>query len=239
MNLARAVEPELLDEITLDDPRAIRARNDLRRVNSIMGHTIIWKRMLREMISVSQPNMNIVELGAGDGTLLIRLLPSQANQWPHARLLLIDRHPAVSNKTLDTYTAQGWQAACVETDIFDWIYTMPKIDLVICNLVLHHFNDVQLQKLFQHLAGNTAMFAACEPRRSQLALLGSNLLGLIGCGPVARYDAVVSVRAGFSGTELSRLWPENENWRLQESKAGLFSHVFIAKKSGTDAQVQR
>jgi hypothetical protein len=41
---------------------------------------------------------------------------------------------------------------------------------------------------------------------------------------------VVSVRAGFSGEELSALWPDRQTWRLTERRAGIFSHLFIAQK---------
>jgi hypothetical protein len=47
---------------------------------------------------------------------------------------------------------------------------------------------------------------------------------------VTCYDAVVSVRAGFAGHELSTLWPDKSNWRLTEQPAGAFSHLFIAQK---------
>ena len=161
---------------------------------------------------------------------MLQLAQTLSVQWPRSSLLLIDRHPAISNETLDAYTELGWQVAILEVDIMDWINTMPQCDLVVTNLLLHHFNDRQLGELLRHIAGKTGVFAACEPRRSSFALLGSHLLGLIGCGPVTRYDAVVSVHAGFSGTELSALWPEKNDWQIHETGAGLFSHTFIAQR---------
>jgi len=38
------------------------------------------------------------------------------------------------------------------------------------------------------------------------------------------------VRAGFSGGEISTLWPDKQNWRLTEQRAGAFSHLFVAQK---------
>jgi hypothetical protein len=229
MSFSRTIEPELLDALTPDDPRALRARRDLQRVNTIMGHTLIWKRILRERISPGKPPAHIVELGTGDGTLLLGLARTLARHWPRVRLQLVDCHPAVTNETLEAYAALGWQAQTVTADVMDWISTMPQTNLITANLFLHHFSDTRLAELFRHIAGKTDVFAACEPRRSSLALLGSHLLGLIGCGPVTRYDAVVSVRAGFSGAELSALWPRQSNWQLHENRAGLFSHIFIAQ----------
>ena len=236
MSFSRTIEPELLDAMTPDDPCAIRARRDLQRVNSIMGHTIIWKLILREIISSKLSPVSIVELGTGDGTLLLRLAHTLAKALPHVRLQLVDRHPAVRHETLESFAALGWQTEVVTADVMDWISTLSQTDLIVTNLFLHHFNDTQLTELFRHIAGKTNIFAACEPRRSAFALLGSHLLGMIGCSPVTRYDAVVSVRAGFYGKEISTLWPKKNDWNLHEARAGLFSHIFIAQHPSTSEQ---
>src|SRR3989442_156554 len=75
----------------------------------------------------------------------------------------------------------------------------------------------------------TRLFIACEPRRSQAALLASRALGLLGCGRETRHDAVVSVRAGFQGRELSAAWPIITGWELEERPSGPFGHLFMAR----------
>jgi len=60
--------------------------------------------------------------------------------------------------------------------------------------------------------------------------LFSRLLRLIGCNRVTRHDAPISVRAGFTGQELSQLWPAGQGWLLEERPAGWFSHLFIAQR---------
>jgi hypothetical protein len=51
---------------------------------------------------------------------------------------------------------------------------------------------------------------------------------MLGCSEVAREDAIISVRAGFRGKELSELWPRQDHWELQEDAAKLFTHRFVA-----------
>ena len=71
-----------------------------------------------------------------------------------------------------------------------------------------------------------------EPRRSALARAGTRLLFLIGCNDVTRHDALVSVEAGFTGWEITALWPADPAWEAPvEARAGLFSHVFSARKA--------
>ena len=76
----RVVEPELLDDLPPADPRAVGSRADLRRLNLLMGHAGILSRALRQPLaetSLRSRPLRLVELGAGDGTLLLRL----ARRW--------------------------------------------------------------------------------------------------------------------------------------------------------------
>jgi hypothetical protein len=63
-------------------------------------------------------------------------------------------------------------------------------------------------------------------------LLGSHLVGLLGCNAVTRNDAVLSVHAGFRDAELTAAWPTAGAWEIDEYPAGLFTHCFLAKRSG-------
>jgi len=42
---------------------------------------------------------------------------------------------------------------------------------------------------------------------------------------------LLSVRAGFDGTEISSSWPKSDAWELREKRAGLFSHLFLAQRT--------
>jgi hypothetical protein len=226
----RQLEPEWLDTMDPDDPRAQRARRDLRLCNVLMGQVRIMRNLL-SIASQTRPPQVIADLGTGDGTLMLGLAKCWARHWPKVNLYLIDREPAVSTRTLARFSALGWTAHSIAADIFDWAERMPHTDLVTANLFLHHFKDEDLQRLFRLIAEHTNLFAAAEPLRAWFPLAGSHLLGLLGCGAVARHDAVVSVRAGFAGQELSRLWPEIPLWQSQERRMGWFSHGFLAWKS--------
>jgi hypothetical protein len=54
---------------------------------------------------------------------------------------------------------------------------------------------------------------------------------VIGCGPVTRHDAPVSIRAGFANREISALWPDANHWELIERPIDLFTHLFIAQRN--------
>jgi hypothetical protein len=242
--MQRVLEPEWLDELSPADPRAVGSRRDLRRVNWWMGHVGIMHRVLarieqdgrvgdaRDSLVDRRSPQRLVELGAGDGTFLLRLARQRARHWPRGAVVLVDRQPVVGRDTEKAFTALGWETETIASDVFDWLTRPggPLADLMIANLFLHHFREEQLLELFRLAADRTRVFLACEPRRSALALQASRLLGWIGCNDVTRHDAVISVRAGFAGRELSSLWPERERWHLQEEAGGLFSHCFVAQR---------
>jgi hypothetical protein len=227
MSLSRCVQPETLDHLAENDPRAMRSRADLRRLNRVMGTRSIMLRALRHTVT---PRC-IVELGAGDGTLMLGLARKLADHWPQVHLTLLDRQSLVEPGTIGAFHALGWHLELVKMDVLDWIRrpVSEPWDLVLANLFLHHFDDVQLAQLLPALADRSDALFACEPRRAWPALAGSRLVGLIGANAVTREDAVLSVRAGFAGHEMTALWPADEGgWKLREYAAGLFSHCFLA-----------
>jgi hypothetical protein len=228
-SLPRRLEPETLDHLAPDDPRAVRSRRDLQRINRIMGAAGILGGVL---VRRQPAPRRIIELGAGDGSLMLRMARRFCADWTNVELTLLDRHDLVSGDTRDRFSALGWSLQVMCVDVMDWI-TQPaqqRSDIVIANLFIHHFAPDQIRDLFAALARRTDMFVACEPRRARLPLLASHLVGLLGANEITRQDAVLSVRAGFSHTELSRLWPADPGWHLQERPACLFSHLFTATR---------
>jgi len=146
----------------------------------------------------------IADLGGGDGSLL---------QGRNLEITNVDRIHGL--------------------DVFEFLQHPGKpLDAIVANLFLHHLDADSLRRLFALAAVRAPLFIACEPRRSVPALWASRLVGVIGCNDVTRHDAVISVRAGFAGKELSALWPADGGWSLIEKAAPPFSHVFVARRDG-------
>jgi 2-polyprenyl-3-methyl-5-hydroxy-6-metoxy-1,4-benzoquinol methylase len=230
----RLLEPEILDELSEDDPRAVRSRRDLRRINFVMGATGILVRALTADPIVPR---RILELGAGDGSLMLRLAQRLAPRWPGVHVVLLDRRHCIAPHTRAAFARTGWTMQVRQEDVADWVSGAAgeQFDVVLANLFIHHFDEAQIAHLFNAISARTHVFVACEPWRAPLPLVASRLVGLLGANDVTRSDAVASVRAGFRGEELSSLWPSTPAWRLSEQRAGLFSHVFTACRSRVGA----
>jgi hypothetical protein len=227
MAFPRRLEPELLDVLPADDPDAVHSRRDLKLLNAVMLHPAIMARRMRRHAVVAPKR--IVELGAGDGSLMLRLARRLARHWPGVATVLVDQQGIVPVATHEAVAKLGWRQQQITQDVFDYLATAAPADIIIANLFLHHFKPPQLAEIFARSASLAPLFIALEPRRSMLPLMGSRLIFLLGCNHVSRHDAAASVRAGFRDHELSALWPDRSGWSLHEGPAAL-SHGFTAQK---------
>lgn len=225
MGLSRTLEPELLDLLAADDPRARASRRDLVRINFVMRQQSIMAGLLRPLAAPRR----VADLGSGDGRFLLGVARRMAAHWPAVTALLVDRQDIVSPQTRAGFAALGWKCESVTEEIFE---AMPRleVDIITANLFLHHLEEVSLARLLTLAAQKARDFIVCEPRRSLSALLASRMVFALACNDVTRHDAVASVRAGFAGSELSRLWP-GEGWRIREGLALPFTHFFSARRN--------
>ena len=225
---ARQVEPEWLDMLPADDARAIRSRRDLARVNALMANPGIVARELRA--GLAPRAARIAEIGSGDGAFALGV--ARRIREHAGSITLLDRAAVPAAACLAAFRDAGWEPVPVAAGVFEWLRdpATPRFDAIFANLFLHHFERPRLAELLRLAAAKTRLFVACEPRRSRTALAGSRLLGLVGCNDVTRHDAVVSVRAGFSGKEISDLWDAPGEWHLEERRRSLFSHGFVAER---------
>lgn len=226
----RRVEPELADHLPGDDPRAIRFRRDLRRLNAMLMNDRLVARALTRACGDSAPRV-VVDLGTGDGTLMLSVAQRLAPRWRNVTVLLVDQQNIVSAATREGFAALHWNVETVAADVFDFLERPgPDFDIISANVFLHHFTEDRLQRLFEGVAKRSKLVVACEPRRTPFVREASRLLWLLGYGDVVVEDAVTSARAGFVDTEMTQCWPASADWTIEEGNAGPFVHMFVAKR---------
>jgi hypothetical protein len=229
--MKRVVDPEWLDEFAPNDPRARESRQDLQRLNRILGHARRLARALAPALA-GRDRPRVVDLGAGDGLFPLRLARHLPRPRETGEFLLVDRHALDQCNLSAAFSRLGWELRVYRADVFEWLESdlSDPCDAMVANLFLHHFPKVPLERLLRGIAARSSCFAACETRRNLIALAASRLVGLIGCRAVTRHDAVVSVHAGFREDELTRLWPAPNRWQLEEHRLGWCSHWFMARR---------
>jgi len=231
--MERIVIAERLDHLPPANPEARHSRRDLQRINGLMGNSRLLRRAVARVLPDSHARAwQVLEVGAGDGTLAERLWSRLPSPPAGSRLGLLDRLPVVEERPRNALAARGWIPEVLVMDVHEWIgQSAPvRLDLVYANLFIHHFEGVAFSNVLNALAERARAVVLLEPRRSILARMGARLLGGIGCNAVTRHDAVHSVAAGFLGTEITRFWPDPGAWVLTEFRAGLFGHCFSAHR---------
>jgi predicted O-methyltransferase YrrM len=236
MYAERRIEPEILDFLPAEDPRAIAARRDLRVLNAVMLQNRIMARLLRWCCREKKPR-RIIELGGGDGSFIVSLAKRLGRHWPGVKVISVDRQGMVTEQTRESVVCQGWQLESVKVDVFEFLADLStaSADVVIANLFLHHLSADELHFLFAAVERRAKGFAACEPRRAPAALLSSRFVWALGCNAVTRHDAITSVRAGFRDYEISPFFAAGKHWQLLERPAFPFTHCFAARRNGSDA----
>jgi Methyltransferase domain len=233
MSGPRCVRPEVLDGLAPGDPKAQQSRRDLQRVHRAMRTVSALNHALSRLRLAAQPKI-ILELGAGDGSLLLRLATAVRPRLTGVKLTLLDRQDIVNSGTVESYCRHGWEVTTVCEDALIWARQSAhqRYDLTVATLFLHHFKDSELRELLRGVVSQSRAFIAIEPRREMLAKVGSRLIGLLGTNAVTREDAVKSVDAGFTGGEITAAWPATDStWWTQEFRVLPFSHGFIAAQN--------
>jgi SAM-dependent methyltransferase len=235
------LRPERLDHLPADDRRARRSRRDLQRIHRTMRSLRILVRAI-ERLPLNEPPRRILELGAGDGTLLLRLLCAMRARWLGGEVTLLDRLDLIDDAMRARFSRIGWSARTLRADVMDWGRSKDPehYDLCIATLFLHHLEEPALGALLAAIAERSDALVACEPRRNALSRFASRLVILLGANAVTRHDAAASVSAGFTAGEISRLWTAHDpGWRIDEYFAWPFSHCFVAHRASSGRAASR
>lgn len=202
--MRRTVLPEILDDLPHDAPDARRMRGDLRRLNALLGG---HRWIPRQVAGLARPGDLVAELGAGDGSLALRLAPLLAARGArYAGIDLAPRPPGLP-------ATADWDQADLRTSD-----AAARADIVVANLILHQFVDDDLRAFGRRLRARTVV--ASEPARRRRFRWGARLLGPF-LHPGTRHDARVSIGAGFRAGELPTLLGLASGWVWREHETPL------------------
>src|SRR3954462_3949465 len=134
-----------------------------------MGHPGLIARLLKANGAEGWMR-SLVELGAGDGTFLLRVAGRLTPQLRRVKAVLVDRQELVNTETRRGFENSGWEVEVIRADVFDWLAQrhLEEGTAIFANLFLHHFQTERLRELLNEVAAKSQFFTAAEPRRTQL-----------------------------------------------------------------------
>ena len=191
--MARRLEPELMDDAPLGD--VVQNLRDLSRINRWLGGNRTLAGLLDPHLR-RRPHATILDVGAANGETLRWL----SNRYPEARMITLDRAERL---------LRAGSGARVAADVFDWPIRPASVDIVICSLFLHHFDDDGVRRILRQSeeAARVAVIAV-DLHRHWLArgFLPATRFAAR-WHPLTVHDGVISVDAAFTPTELRALVP--------------------------------
>ena len=198
--MQRVVEPEFVDQLPPDHPDVVRSRIDLKVINFLMGNERWIARQVREFPEVRA--RGVLEIGAGEGTLLERLGKA---------------HPGIPLKACDLAPRPGWlpeEIAWDQRDVFECLAESSG-GILAANLFLHHFEEPELSR-FGPLMRNFEVICINEPFRTAQTITDARFMRPF-VGRATKHDMVVSIRAGFVPGELPELLGlDAAEWKVHE-----------------------
>ncbi len=227
----RHLQPELMDEPSLDRQLHRQALQGLGRVNWISGTvTTLWNPIRRLAEQHLEQPLHVVDLACGGGETAIELWHRAQRSGLAVRVSGSD----ISRTAIDYAVARAEAAQADVTFLQADVLRDPlpiEIDVLYCSLFLHHLEDPDLIALLSRMRESSArIILAIDLARSRLgyalAWWGVRMLTR---SRICHVDGPLSVQAAFTpdeirglaeqaglqDTELTRHWPQRYllTWR--------------------------
>jgi 2-polyprenyl-3-methyl-5-hydroxy-6-metoxy-1,4-benzoquinol methylase len=203
----RVLEPEDMDDPALATDRLHGALTGLTRLNFASNSArIIWQPIRQFTRELQTDRLRILDIATGAGDVPIAL-------WHRARRagLQLDIHGIdFSQRSVEFARRRAEQAKTSVTFECRNALTdeLPSdFDVVMCSLFLHHLNNQDAVTVLRRMAAATRrVMLVSDLRRNPFGLFLAFAAGhLLSRSPVVHRDAVRSVRAAFTTSELAHM----------------------------------
>lgn len=187
----RLIEPEILD--LASDAEAVRNLQDIARINSLTGAKTELLRQLRRRQKQGR-DFTFLDVGAASGDLGAAV----RSEFSLARVICLD---------LMLRNLAGAAHPKLQADAFKLPFADSSIDIVHCSLFLHHFPQLQVQKLIaeMHRVARTTVLIQDLHRHPISYYFLPITSRLFGWHPITVSDGMKSVAAGWRRSELEQM----------------------------------
>lgn len=192
---------EILDDPATPWPLRERSHRDIACSNRWLGGDRALSLGIGALLrGVTRP-VTVLDLGAGLGGAghVVRRVASRARL--DAQCIGLDLHEPLAR------VAAQREGLAICADALSLPLHDRAVDVTICALLLHHFDDVASQLLLREAVRVSRIgVVVADLQRTRLAELGLWLASFpLGFHPVSRHDGMLSVRRAFTAPELAAL----------------------------------
>ncbi|MEE2801019.1 MAG: methyltransferase domain-containing protein [Bacteroidota bacterium] len=211
--------PELMDAPDIDPDALKAAVEDINKVNNLLGGYRFTLKAIKNIINKStNKNLNIVDLGCSNGSMLRYLHDHLDNS--EIQFLGID----LSEQSIDNARnlSKGYDRVRFrESDILDLTAQDIKCDILISTLTFHHFTDTQIIEFLKKAKELGAQHIIINDlHRHYLAFVFFKYLSPIFIkNYISRHDGLISIASGFKKSDFRKYAQEAKctsyrlNWK--------------------------
>lgn len=201
----RSREPEILDDLELKGHDLTENLRELGKVNRLLGgHQVAIRAVCEIVRSDNKKSWRIADLGCGGGDTLAAIAGHPKFKKLKFELVGLDANQrAVEFASEENAELKNIDFVCA--DLFkDW--PEEKFDIVLFNLVLHHFSDEQIVELLKRAASNSRFIVINDLQRNWIPYHLFRLISrILRFSRISRHDGKLSVKKSFTKKDWTRL----------------------------------
>jgi len=195
--------PEMMDVATEASPALNRDLRNLASLNRRFGATRAVLGQLDHLLRSRTP-LRIVDFGTGGGDIPRAIVCRARACGCPVSITAVDRQKPTL-QIAEKFSEEFPEITFVPSDLLE--YSEGSYDIVMCNLVLHHFDEsdvIRLLRRWREMAKVAVLVT--DLRRSRLAQVGIfAVTEMFYREPMTRHDARLSAERAFSFGEMHRL----------------------------------
>ena len=219
----RRLEPELMDDPSLDPALHEQALSALSRINRISLTDRHVAGEVDRLWAAGERPVRILDVGCGDADVLVRVGARARERGIDVELHGCDMSPVALDRARRRASASDVALVLSRLDVTREPLPGDRFSLVTCSLFLHHFTEDDAVALLGRMAAATRTMLVQDLRRTRLGLLMA-WVGILGLtrSPVVHVDGLLSVhaaftlreaaglcaRAGLSEAQVTSCWPQ-------------------------------
>lgn len=217
-------QPEWMDVAEEASPALER---DLRNLASLNRRFGAWKAVLAKLTPLLRQRepLHILDLATGSGDIPRVIVREARKLRCPVSITAVERQRAtlqIAEQKSDGYP----EIRFVQADILTY-EPASSADIVMCNLVLHHFDETNVIRLLRRIPrmANRGVLVTdlCRSRLAQMAVVA--VTELFYREPMTRHDAYVSTQRALSFAELKRLAIAAGWWGFEHRRIPFFRQM--------------
>ena len=201
----RTDEVEIMDNFAMKGEILREALDKIAKINQFLGGNKLTLRGVQKLLKNIPKNqeVTIADIGCGNGDMIRKLADFGAVNDLNLKLIGIDANDFTVNYAQKLSILYP-NIRYVKLDIFDPKFEDLKYDVALCTLTLHHFKDIEIEKLLHVFYNNSKIgIVVNDLHRSMVSYrLFQAVCLLFKLNNMSKQDGLVSILRGFKKQEL-------------------------------------